>query len=269
MSIKIEVVGILLQRLQRLLAVRSHGHRVPVLFQQAKGDQLIYGVVLGKKNAQAVAALAQRMARHKAGGVSLRAASPERSEWRPRVPPAGRVWSDRQRRPVRGSACASPRWPAELSIITVAASQSGFRLMDSAERESVHFGHLRVEQYEREDSSQALGLAQRNDRIRAAIHRMGSMCQLSSILTKICRLVALSSTTRTPMSRNVLGSRGTIVLAGRLLKPKVDGEMKTAALPKFAFHPDSARPSVPPAGTKSSDPARCRRTCESSSRRLV
>ena len=42
---------------------------------------------------------------------------------------------------------------------------------------------------------------------------VGTMRQPSSIFTSICRFVALSSTTSTRMSRRVVGSRGTIVLA--------------------------------------------------------
>ena len=47
---------------------------------------------------------------------------------------------------------------------------------------------------------------------------VGFVCQFSSIFNKICRFVALSSTTSTRMSLRVSGSRGTIVLTGDFCK---------------------------------------------------
>ena len=119
---------------------------------------------------------------------------------------------------------------------------------------------MRVEQHQRERLARLRGAATARPAPRPPSATVGRMPQPASISSRIGRLVALSSTTRT--GRPAQPPPPATAAGGLAAEPQPSRAVKWNVLPRPArSRPRSARPSARPAAARSPGPGRCRRTC--------
>ena len=127
--------------------------------------------------------------------------------------------------------------------MTVAPASAGILLDLFGHGESVHLRHLRVEHDE--------GKGRVRPTLRSCMAATpagplsastGFMSHRPSVASRICRLTALSSTTRTGMSRRCVNLRvpGALPRPPTVLKIERHREVERAALPGLALQPDAS-----------------------------
>ena len=196
----------------------------PSLLQQADGQPLVDRVVLGQQDAQSAAACAAPGLDGRRGvpvGVVRRRAK-ARSGWHPAGRTAGWAWSGRRRRPARGSGPRRRDWsPDEQHHERGARPASGPARIRSASGEAVHLRHHGIQQHQGERLAGSLrSLAGRPGPRGPLSTSVGCMSQLSSISSRIRRLVALSSTTSTGRPCSLIGCSRLRLAAACLRPPK-------------------------------------------------
>ena len=149
-------------------------------------------------------------------------------------------------------------------MITVAPRHRASAAICAPQREAVHVRHASHRRRRGRTARAARGLAQRLKRGRRAVGRLGLHAPAASISCRMRRFVALSSTTSTRRSR-VWPPAGD--LARRRPGRRTGPRNGTGCRGPASLSARCARPSARRAAPRSSDPARCRRTGASSTRR--